>query len=197
MTKEPTQEDIEQLKALGYEVILETDGAWTCLLEDEKLTHCANATELSAWTEATEHRDLVELIEDAKRNLGEAEGAASCGELENTRWHLETIAGTLAEAVKQKPLPNEYTMLVRAPDGMEISGTGPSMDALMEGLGFVRKDDARATANDPKLSDSRSWRAGCMVGERWRQEAASVTAERVRCSAWLGVAGSRCWLFIA
>ena len=42
--------------------------------------------------------------------------------------------------------------------------------------------------NDPKLSDSRSWRAGCMVGETWRREAASVTAERVRCSAWLGVA---------
>ena len=37
--------------------------------------------------------------------------------------------------------------------------------------------------NDPKLSDSRSWRAGCMAGERRRQEAASVTAERVRCSA--------------
>ena len=45
------------------------------------------------------------------------------------------------------------------------------------------------TPNDPKLSDSRSWRAGCMAGERWRQEAASVTAERVRCSAWLGVSG--------
>lgn len=37
------------------------------------------------------------------------------------------------------------------------------------------------TPNDPKLSDSQIWRVGCMVGERWRQEAASVTAGRVRC----------------
>ena len=37
--------------------------------------------------------------------------------------------------------------------------------------------------NDPKLSDSRSWRAGCVVGERRRLEAASVTAAAVRCSA--------------
>ena len=41
--------------------------------------------------------------------------------------------------------------------------------------------------NDPKLSDRGGWRAGCMVGERRRQEAASVTAVAVRCSAWLGV----------
>jgi len=40
--------------------------------------------------------------------------------------------------------------------------------------------------NDPKLSDARSWRGGCAVGERRRLEAAAVTAERVRCSAWLG-----------
>ena len=48
--------------------------------------------------------------------------------------------------------------------------------------------DARTSPNDPKLSDGRSGRAGCMAGERWRLEAASVTAERVRCSVWLGVA---------
>jgi hypothetical protein len=42
------------------------------------------------------------------------------------------------------------------------------------------------TPNDPKLSDGGGWRAGCMVGERRRQEAASVTAGAVRCSAWLG-----------
>ena len=41
---------------------------------------------------------------------------------------------------------------------------------------------------DPKLSDGGGWRAGCTVGERRRQEAASVTAGAVRCSAWLGVA---------
>ena len=43
-----------------------------------------------------------------------------------------------------------------------------------------------ATPNDPKLSDGEGWRAGCVVGERRRQEAASVTAGAVRCSAWLG-----------
>ena len=42
--------------------------------------------------------------------------------------------------------------------------------------------------NDPKLSDSPGWRDRCAVGERRRQEAAGVTAGRVRCSAWLGVA---------
>ena len=41
--------------------------------------------------------------------------------------------------------------------------------------------------NDPKLSDGGGWRSGCVVGERRRQEAASVTAGAVRCSAWLGV----------
>ena len=40
--------------------------------------------------------------------------------------------------------------------------------------------------NDPKLSDSPGWRDRCVVGERRRQEAAGVTAGRVRCSAWLG-----------
>ena len=43
-------------------------------------------------------------------------------------------------------------------------------------------------SNDPKLSDTRGWRGPCVVGERWRQEAGAVTAARVRCSAWLGVA---------
>ena len=41
---------------------------------------------------------------------------------------------------------------------------------------------------DPKLSDGRGWRDRCAAGERWRQEAAGVTAAPVRCSAWLGVA---------
>ena len=45
----------------------------------------------------------------------------------------------------------------------------------------------RATPNDPKLSDGGGWRDGCAVGERRRQEAASVTAGAVRGSAWLGV----------
>ena len=44
-----------------------------------------------------------------------------------------------------------------------------------------------ATPNDPKLSDSPGWRDRCAAGERRRQEAAGVTAGRVRCSAWLGV----------
>ena len=39
--------------------------------------------------------------------------------------------------------------------------------------------------NDPKLSDCGARRAGCMVGERRRPEAASVTRGAVRCSAWL------------
>ena len=39
--------------------------------------------------------------------------------------------------------------------------------------------------NDPKLSDCGARRAGCMVGERRRLEAASVTRGAVRCSAWL------------
>ena len=43
--------------------------------------------------------------------------------------------------------------------------------------------------NDPKLSDSPGWRDRCAAGERRRQEAAGVTAGRVRCSAWLGVIG--------
>ena len=46
--------------------------------------------------------------------------------------------------------------------------------------------EKRRTPNDPKLSDCGGWRAGCMVAERRRQEAASVTAGAVRCSAWLG-----------
>ncbi len=42
------------------------------------------------------------------------------------------------------------------------------------------------TPNDPKLSDRRSWRDRCVAGgEGGGQEAAGVTAEPVRCSAWL------------
>jgi hypothetical protein len=44
-----------------------------------------------------------------------------------------------------------------------------------------------AAPNDPKLSDCGGWRAGCMVAERRRPEAASVTAGAVRCSAWLNL----------
>ena len=55
--------------------------------------------------------------------------------------------------------------------------------------------DARATPNDPKLSDGGGWRAGCTVGGKAAAEAASVTAGAVRCSAWLGVAGI--WLGVA
>lgn len=39
-------------------------------------------------------------------------------------------------------------------------------------------------AYDGKLTDGRNWRAGCMVGGKMAVEAASVTAEPVRCSAW-------------
>ena len=46
-----------------------------------------------------------------------------------------------------------------------------------------------ATPNAPKLSDARSRRGLCRwVERRWWFEAQAVTAERVRCSAWLGVA---------
>ena len=43
--------------------------------------------------------------------------------------------------------------------------------------------------NDPKLSDRRSGRGTCMAGGKAAVEAGAVTAEPVRCSAWLGVAG--------
>ena len=56
----------------------------------------------------------------------------------------------------------------------------------MSSEALITRRRCAKSPNDPKLSDSRSWRAGCMAGERWRLEAASVTAERVRCSAWLG-----------
>ena len=46
-----------------------------------------------------------------------------------------------------------------------------------------------ATPNDPKLSDRRSGRGTCRwVARRWWSAAGAVTAEPVRCSAWLGVA---------
>ena len=58
---------------------------------------------------------------------------------------------------------------------------GSSSPELAGVVGIIDQlKDARRIANDPKLSDSRSWRAGCVAGERRRQEAASVTAERVR-----------------
>jgi hypothetical protein len=44
-----------------------------------------------------------------------------------------------------------------------------------------------AAPNAQKLSDVRSRRAGCRKVRGF--EAASVTAERVRCSAWLGDVG--------
>ena len=53
--------------------------------------------------------------------------------------------------------------------------------------GYVLGRGAR-TPNDPKLSEPRGWRDRCVVGERRRPEAAGVTAARVLCSAWLGVA---------
>jgi len=43
--------------------------------------------------------------------------------------------------------------------------------------------DKHSHINDPKLSDSPGWRDCCMAGERRRQEAAGVTAGRVRWSA--------------
>ena len=53
---------------------------------------------------------------------------------------------------------------------------------------FVDFRESAESPNDPKLSDGRGWRDRCVAGERWRQEAAGVTAAPVRCSAWLGVA---------
>ena len=44
--------------------------------------------------------------------------------------------------------------------------------------------ETRATPNDP--SDGGGWRAGCVVGERRRQEAASVTAGAVRWQRFVG-----------
>ncbi len=47
-----------------------------------------------------------------------------------------------------------------------------------------------ATSNDPKLSDRRRRRGSCVAGgEGGGQEAATVTPEPVRCSAWLGDVG--------
>ena len=74
----------------------------------------------------------------------------------------------------------------------ENSGNQSANDEKRNGyvkLSFHRMREE--APNDPKLSDSRSWRAGCVAGERRRQEAASMTAERVRCSAWLDEAASR------
>ena len=68
---------------------------------------------------------------------------------------------------------------------------------LLFGLIGLRSHETRATPNDPKLSEPRGWRDRCVVGARRRPEAAGVTAARVRCSAWLGVAGFtalRFWL---
>ena len=45
------------------------------------------------------------------------------------------------------------------------------------------------TPNEPKLSDRRSGRGTCMVGGKAVVEAGAVTAEPVRCSAWLGDVG--------
>jgi len=55
-----------------------------------------------------------------------------------------------------------------------------------------------ATPNDPKLSDRRSWRALCAVGVALLvcTEAQGMTAEPVRCSAWLGVADIPDWAWI-
>src|SRR5258708_18228000 len=57
--------------------------------------------------------------------------------------------------------------------------------------GLVSRSKGAGWPNDPKLSDRGGWRDGCMVAERRRPEAASVTAGAVRCSAWLGRANSR------
>ena len=56
----------------------------------------------------------------------------------------------------------------------------------------LRASHGCEASNDPKLSDRRSWRALCMVGVALLVclEAQGMTAEPVRCSAWLGVAGS-------
>ena len=50
---------------------------------------------------------------------------------------------------------------------------------------------ARATPNDPKLSDRRGWRDRCVAGGKAAAEAAGVTAAPGRCSAWLGVRSFR------
>ncbi len=56
-------------------------------------------------------------------------------------------------------------------------------------LGEVRNwpfQNARATPNDRKLSDTPERRGACMVGGKAVAEAGAVTRRRVRCSAWLG-----------
>ena len=52
---------------------------------------------------------------------------------------------------------------------------------------FHHASCARASANDPKLSDGRGWRGPCLAGGKAAAEARAVTAAPVRCSAWLGV----------
>ena len=63
-------------------------------------------------------------------------------------------------------------------------GRGQELWCLIRGRRVV-------TPNDPKLSDRRSWRGLCAVGVALLvgMEAQAVTAELVRCSALLGVAG--------
>ena len=55
---------------------------------------------------------------------------------------------------------------------------------MMEKI-FIHRIRAEAP-NDPKLSDRRSGRGTCRWVERWWSAAGAVTAEPVRCSAWLG-----------
>ena len=54
------------------------------------------------------------------------------------------------------------------------------------GLFYSSSHEARATPNDPKLSDRGARRGTCTVGGKAAVEAGAVTCGAVRCSAWLG-----------
>ena len=70
------------------------------------------------------------------------------------------------------------------------SKTDAELVVLKESFLFiVHSRSARATPNDPKLSDRGVRRGTCMVGGKAAAEAGAVTHGAVRCSAWLGVAG--------
>src|SRR3954469_19753502 len=61
------------------------------------------------------------------------------------------------------------------------------MESLETMICFRSHETRNKSPNDPKLSDRRSGRGTCRwVEKRWWSAAGAVTAEPVRCSAWLG-----------
>ena len=90
------------------------------------------------------------------------------------------------DGIRRKLIPNIDDVSAK------LGSSGSVEDGLVKPLKLfvddVHSGTGEATPNDPKLSDGRGWRDRCVAGERWRPEAAGVTAAPVRCSAWLGVA---------